>query len=73
MNPVVRKLADFDEVGLIDLSRCLMDDNGTTTSVERYLYRPIDGIHYNKLGYFTLANMIYDFMKSYISKHLFRF
>lgn len=73
MNPVVRKLADFYEVGLIDLSGCLMDDDGTTTSVERYLYRPIDGIHYNKLGYFTFANMIYDFMKSYISKHLFRF
>ena len=73
MNQVVRKLADFYAVGLIDLSGCLMDDNGTTSSVERYLYRPIDGIHYNNLGYFTLSNMIYDYMKSYMSRHLSEF
>lgn len=70
MNPAVRKLADFYEVGLIDLSGCLMDDDGTTSSVKRYLYRPIDGIHYNKLGYFTFANMIYDYMKKYMENHL---
>jgi len=70
MNPAVRNLSSFYGVGLIDLSGCLMDDNGTTTSAERYLYRPVDGIHYNRLGYFTLANMIYDYMKTYISNHL---
>ena len=70
MNPAVRHLASFYDVGLIDLSGCMMDDNGTTSSVERYLYRPIDGIHYNRLGYITLANMIYDYMKVYIKNHL---
>lgn len=70
MNVAVRKLADLYEVGLIDISHCIMDDDGTTTSVERYLYRPVDGIHYNRLGYMTFANMIYDYMKEYMANHL---
>jgi len=70
MNPAVRALADFYSVGLIDVENCIMSDSGGAGTAERYLYRPIDGIHYNRLGYMTLANMIYDYMSDFMSKHL---
>ena len=70
MNPAVRSLAEFYEVGLLDLENCILSDNGSSTSASRYLYRPNDGIHYDILGYFTFANMIFDYMKEYISEHL---
>lgn len=70
MNPAVRALAEFYDVGLIDIENCMLADNGATTTVQRFRYRPYDGIHYNKLGYFTFANMIYDYMNKYIENHL---
>ena len=70
MNPAVRALAEFYDVGLIDIENCMLADNGATTTVQRYRYRPYDGTHYNKLGYFTFANMIYDYMNKYIENHL---
>lgn len=70
MNPAVRALAEFYNVGLIDVENCIMSDSGGGGTAERYLYRPIDGIHYNRLGYMTLANMIYDSMSDFMSKHL---
>lgn len=69
MNPAVRALADFYGTGLIDVENCIMSDNGASGSVQRYLYRPIDGIHYNALGYMTLSNMFYNSMKEYMSNH----
>lgn len=69
MNPAVRALADFYGTGLIDVENCIMSDNGASGSVQRYLYRPIDGIHYNALGYMTLSNMFYNSMKEYMSEH----
>ena len=70
MNPAVRALAEFYDVGLVDVENCIMSDSGGAETAERYLYRPIDGIHYNRLGYMTLANMIYDSMSDFMSKHL---
>jgi lysophospholipase L1-like esterase len=70
MNPAVRALAEFYDVGLVDVENCIMSDSGGGETAERYLYRPIDGIHYNRLGYMTLANMIYDSMSDFMSKHL---
>lgn len=73
MNPAVRALAEFYDVGLIDIENCMMADNGASTTERRYRYRPYDGIHYNKLGYFTFASMIYDYMNKYIENHLNKF
>lgn len=73
MNPAIRALAKFYDVGLIDIENCIMSDNGSPTTEQRYRYRPIDGIHYNKLGYFTFASMIYDYMNKYIENHLNKF
>lgn len=70
MNPAVRALAEFYSVGLIDVENCIMSDSGSASSAERYLYRPIDGIHYNALGYMALANMFYNAMSEFMSKHL---
>ena len=69
MNPAVRALAEFYSVGLIDVENCIMSDSGSGSSAERYLYRPIDGIHYNALGYMTLANMFYDAMFTFMNEH----
>lgn len=69
MNAAVRDLAEFYGVGLIDIANCILSDNGSGSSAERYLYRPIDGIHYNTLGYMTLANMIYDAMGQFMAEH----
>lgn len=69
MNPAVRALAEFYSVGLIDVENCIMSDSGSWSSTERYLYRPIDGIHYNALGYMTLANMFYDAMSTFMGEH----
>lgn len=69
MNPAVRELSEFYNVGLIDVENCIMSDSGDGSSAERYLYRPIDGIHYNALGYMTLANMFYDAMSKFMSEH----
>lgn len=69
MNPAVRALAEFYSVGLIDVENCIMSDSGSGTSAERYLYRPVDGIHYNALGYMTLANMFYDAMSTFMDEH----
>jgi lysophospholipase L1-like esterase len=46
-----------------------MSDSGGGGTVERYLYRPIDGIHYNALGYMTMANMMYDSMSAFMSEN----
>lgn len=70
MNPAVRDLAEFYDVGLIDIENCIMSDSGSGTSPERYLYRPIDGIHYNALGYMTMANLMYDDMSKFIASNL---
>lgn len=70
MNPAVRHLAEFYNVGLIDVEDCIMSDLGSDSSAERYLYRPIDGIHYNALGYMTLANLMYESMRGFMSTHL---
>ena len=70
MNPAVRALASFYNVGLIDIENCIMSDNGASGSMERYLYRPVDGIHYNALGYMTMANLFYDSMREFMSNHL---
>lgn len=69
MNPAVRSLAEFYGVGLIDIENCIMSDNGSGSSAERYLYRPNDGIHYNALGYMTMANMMYDSMVEFMGNH----
>ena len=69
-NNVIRQIAALYDVGLIDIEECILSDNGETSTVQRYTYRPYDGIHYNKLGYFTFANMIYDYMKNYMKNHL---
>ena len=69
MNPAVRALAEFYGVGLIDIENCIMSDGGGGGTVERYLYRPIDGIHYNALGYMTMANMMYDSMSAFMSEN----
>lgn len=69
MNPAVRALAEFYSVGLIDVENCIMSDSGSATSAERYLYRPIDGIHYNALGYMTLANLFYDSASAFMGEH----
>jgi lysophospholipase L1-like esterase len=69
MNPAVRNLSAFYNVGLVDLSGCILDDNGSTQSAERYLYRPIDGIHYNILGYMTLANVIYNSVMNFMGEN----
>lgn len=69
MNPAVRALAEFYSVGLIDVENCIMSDSGSASSAERYLYRPIDGIHYNALGYMTLANMFYNAMNLFIGEN----
>lgn len=69
MNPAVRALAEFYNVGLIDVENCIMSDSGSATSAERYLYRPVDGIHYNALGYMTLANIFYDSMSAFMGEH----
>lgn len=69
MNPAVRALASFYGVGLIDVEDCIMSDNGASSSPQRYLYRPIDGIHYNALGYMTLSNLFYNSMKEFMSNH----
>jgi lysophospholipase L1-like esterase len=69
MNPAVRDLAEFYSVGLIDVENCILSDTGSASSTERYLYRPIDGIHYNALGYMTLANMFYNAMSKFMSEH----
>lgn len=69
MNPAVRNLSAFYNVGLIDIENCIMSDDGSGTSAERFLYRPNDGIHYNALGYMTMANMMYDAMTDFMSKN----
>ena len=70
MNAAVRNLTAFYSVGLIDLKDSILTDNGTNGSVERHLYRPFDGVHYNALGYLTLANLICDNMLIYMQNHL---
>ncbi len=70
MNPAVRSLAAFYNVELIDVENCLMSDDGNGSSPERYLYRPIDGIHYNALGYLTLANLFNDRIRSAMAENL---
>jgi lysophospholipase L1-like esterase len=69
MNPAVRALASFYNVGLVDIENCIMSDNGGSSTTERWLYRPVDGIHYNALGYMTMANLIYDAMSIYMSNN----
>lgn len=69
MNPAVRALASFYNVGLVDIENCIMSDNGGSSTIERWLYRPVDGIHYNALGYMTMANMIYDRMSQFMSEN----
>lgn len=58
MNPAVRSLAAFYSVNLIDLENSILSDNGNIQSPNRWLYRPVDAIHYNRLGYFTFGNLI---------------
>lgn len=70
MNPAVRSLASFYDCGLIDLEDSILSDDGTTTSRERKLYRPVDGIHYDVLGYLTFANLVYDSMTNVMSANL---
>jgi lysophospholipase L1-like esterase len=70
MNPAVRSLAEFYQCGLIDMEDSILSDDGSTTSAERKLYRPVDGIHYDTLGYLTFANIAYDLMTKWISAHL---
>ena len=70
MDKVVRDIAEICDVALLDLEYCSLSDNGSTSSASRYIYRPIDAIHYNRLGYFTLASEIYDKMKVVISENL---
>ena len=70
MNPAVRALAEFYDVGLIDVENCIMSDAGGGGTEQRYLYRPIDGIHYNALGYMTLSNMFYDSMSEFMANNL---
>lgn len=66
MNSVVRNLAKAYNVGLIDLENSMLTDDGNPQSISRQTYRPIDGIHYNELGFLTLASLIYDEMKKYL-------
>lgn len=70
MNPAVRSLAAFYGVALIDMEDCLLSDDGSTTSMQRVLYRPVDGIHYDVLGYLTFANIVYNLMRTRISNDL---
>lgn len=67
MNPAVRALAEFYEVGLADIENCIMSDAGGSNTLQRQLYRPVDGIHYNTFGYMTMANMIYDAMNKFMA------
>lgn len=70
MNPAVRGLASFYNVSLIDLETSLLSDDGSTSSKQRLLYRPVDGIHYNVLGYCTFANLVYNSMNKIIDANL---
>lgn len=67
MNPAVRALAELYGVGLIDAESCILSDAGGGNTEERMIYRPSDGIHYNRFGYMTLANMFYDAMGAFMS------
>ena len=73
MNDAVRDIASLYQVGLIDLADSILSDNGNPGSPQRYLYRPVDGIHYNALGYLTLANLIYDKMSVQMQNNLSRY
>ena len=66
MNNVINQIATLYGVAYLDLTNCILSDDGATTTTERRRYRPYDGIHYNRLGYFTFANMIYDYMENYL-------
>lgn len=67
MNPAVRSLSSLYAVGLVDLEESILSDDGSVGSQKRYTYRPADAIHYNALGYLTLANLICDSMQDYIA------
>lgn len=73
MNPAVRSLSDFYDVGLVDIEGSILSDDGSVGSQKRYIYRPVDAIHYNALGYLTLANLIYDGIHEYIGQNLIKF
>lgn len=70
MNPAVRSLASFYSVGLLDMEDSILSDDGSSTSMQRQLYRPVDGIHYDTLGYFTFANLVYNLMRTAIGNNL---
>lgn len=73
MNPAVRELVSFYNVGLLDLENSILSDDGSVGSQKRYTYRPVDAIHYNALGYLTLANLIGDGIHDYVSANLIKF
>ena len=73
MNPAVRDLTSFYSVGLLDLENSILSDDGSVGSQKRYTYRPVDAIHYNALGYLTLANLISDDIHDYVSANLIKF
>ena len=70
MNPAVRSLTSFYSVGLLDMEDSILSDDGSSTSMQRILYRPMDGIHYDVLGYLTFANIVYNLMRTRISNNL---
>lgn len=69
-NDVIKQIAALYNVGVIDMENCILTDDGAASSVQRYRYRPVDGIHYNSLGYLTFANIAHDTMLSYMETHL---
>lgn len=73
MNPAVRSLSTLYAVGLVDIEESILSDDGSVGSQKRYTYRPVDAIHYNALGYLTLANLIGDGIHNYVSENLIKF
>lgn len=69
MNVAVRKLASFYGVELIDLENSILSDDGSANSDSRRIYRPKDGIHYDRRGYLTLASLIVEVIKNTVKEN----
>lgn len=69
MNVAVRKIASFYDVELIDLENSILSDDGSVNSDSRRIYRPKDGIHYDRRGYLTLASLIANSIKTTVKEN----
>ena len=67
MNSVTKKISTKYNVFVLDLENCRLSDNGSSTSYQRNVYRPMDGIHYNYLGIYTFINELFTAMNDLFS------